>query len=116
MIRFKSILPLITFLFIGLSSSYAQDSSGEPNSGLSTQSFNLKSTKISTIVDRNSNQLDINGITIGGVAISILNLSGQEVKKTNTTQDIDISNLTSGMYFVRITVNNQSVAKKVIIP
>jgi hypothetical protein len=56
-----------------------------------------------------------NGIEIQ--SIQVLNLSGQTVITRNLNKkrvSLNISKLTSGMYFILIKLNNETVIKKII--
>ncbi|MFS4482760.1 T9SS type A sorting domain-containing protein [Hyunsoonleella sp. 2307UL5-6] len=82
---------------------------------LSNEDFDTSSIFISNPVN---NELSINGLTDNVNQVSIYSLIGQEVisrKLTGqATLTLDVSDLTSGMYLVKLTGANGSFTKKIV--
>lgn len=82
---------------------------------LSNKQFDVSSIFIANPIN---NTLSINGLTDNVKEVSVHSLLGQQVLtrkvSTQSTLDIDVSGLTSGMYLVKLTGDNGSFTKKVI--
>ena len=58
----------------------------------------------------------INSTTNGTLDVQVFDLLGKQVKnETLTNNTLDVSNLNTGMYIVKITQNNASITKKLVI-
>ena len=55
------------------------------------------------------------GLDGKGYTTSISDISGRKVQETNDQQNLDTSKLKNGVYLVTITMNGESVTKKLII-
>jgi endonuclease I len=89
-----------------------------PGIFLSTTDFNMLSSVIVYPNPTKNNRIDIQTDTIVD-EISLTNVNGQLIKHLkkpklqNNTYSLE--NLTNGFYFLKLTANNQSITKKVIV-
>lgn len=72
-----------------------------------------------SIFNTNSNTLRIAGLQQGNASVKLYNMLGKEVLKTSfqTTgvSDINLLNLTTGVYIVQLTTENGSINKKITL-
>ena len=80
---------------------------------LSTQNFNLQNLKASIFPNPTSTNFTIE-IENEVKSVEIYSLQGQKVL-ISTSKDINVSNLSKGMYLVRIEDNNNAVATQKLI-
>ena len=79
---------------------------------------NKENSRFSIYPNPATNRFSINGDLTKDAWVQILNYNGQLVKKIdqlNVSSQINISNLTSGIYFVNILMNNTISTQKLII-
>ncbi len=91
-----------------------------PEGTLNTTDFNL-SESLSIYPNPASNKLflEFDDPNPTGISVSIFNALGQKVKENNRELEVispmNVSDLESGLYFVRISVKNESTTKKIMI-
>jgi hypothetical protein len=102
--------PDITFDELRLGTTYA---SVTPTT-LSTDNFNTDSiTLYPNPVTRGNVTIETSSNT--PVTIQFYNMLGQQVLTSKATKNINVSNLSAGVYLVKINQNSSSVTKKIII-
>jgi hypothetical protein len=62
-----------------------------------------------------SNQVSIQKIEIDNVLGETMLIYAPQFNKAGTAVNLDVSHLADGMYFVRITLNNEMITRKVIV-
>ena len=76
----------------------------------------IDAAKVSVYPNPASSMLTINGLNgFANLNVKIVNLQGQVVREASNSLDINVSNIESGIYFIKIECDGQQYLKKFII-
>ena len=76
----------------------------------------IDAAKVSVYPNPASSMLTINGLDgFANLNVKIVNLQGQVVREASNSLDINVSNIESGIYFIKIECDGQQYLKKFII-
>jgi hypothetical protein len=85
-----------------------------PSEALPTSVSEFGSTNIRTYPNPVQSNLYIDGLSVKA-SVKIFDMSGKLlVKKQNVSKEIDVENLTKGVYFIQINDNNAVITRKFI--
>ncbi|WP_411767234.1 T9SS type A sorting domain-containing protein [Winogradskyella sp. A3E31] len=79
------------------------------NGEFNTSKFSLYPNPTST------GQVKINSVNSGAMDVEVYDILGKQVKRETITNTLDVSNLRSGVYILKITQNEATTTKKLVI-